>query len=174
MGRSLGVNAVIVRDGKVLLIYRTDIPVWELPGGAVDDNESLLDAVKREVAEETGLAIEVKRLTGVYSKPKWIEGGVHILTFLCESPDGEFLSKTSETADAGFFDPHDFPRDLWPVDRVCIADALEGNAAARVRTLDTAWPFGDEVGWLEAVQMMRERPEMLETLFNSAKDSCPR
>ena len=56
-------------DGKVLLERRSDNGFWGLPGGAVEVGESVEQAVKREVMEETALLVEVKRLVGVYSDP---------------------------------------------------------------------------------------------------------
>jgi ADP-ribose pyrophosphatase YjhB (NUDIX family) len=164
---TIGAIAIIMRKGRVFLVYRADLPVWELPGGAVEDGESVSDAVVREAAEETGLSVQIKRLVGVYSRPKWRRGGDHTLVFLCDSPDGEYLTKTNETVNAGFFDPNDLPHDLWPIDRICIADALEGEVAARVRTFDLAWPFGDEVGWHEGVQILNEYIEKFEALLRN-------
>lgn len=56
------VGAVIAdADGKVLLLRRTADDylggLWELPSGTVDEGEALLDALRREVAEETGLTV---------------------------------------------------------------------------------------------------------------------
>ncbi|MEU4211246.1 NUDIX hydrolase [Streptomyces sp. NPDC026206] len=56
------VGAVITdSDGKVLLLHRTADDylggLWELPSGGVDDGENLIEALRREVAEETGLTV---------------------------------------------------------------------------------------------------------------------
>jgi ADP-ribose pyrophosphatase YjhB (NUDIX family) len=58
----LGVGAMIVRNGKVLMLLRSDAcrnnrGMWTIPGGMVETFERLEDAVKREVLEETGLAV---------------------------------------------------------------------------------------------------------------------
>ena len=56
-----GVGAVIVDEGRVLLIRRAQPPLqgeWSLPGGAVELGETLEQAICREVLEETGLAVE--------------------------------------------------------------------------------------------------------------------
>ncbi len=63
----LAVSAAIMRDGKVLVVRRARKPalnLYTLPGGAVEAGETLLDAVKREVREETQLAIEPVALAG--------------------------------------------------------------------------------------------------------------
>jgi len=57
----VGVGAVVVRDGKALIIKRGHEPrkgEWSLPGGRVELGESLVEALKREIKEETGLDVE--------------------------------------------------------------------------------------------------------------------
>lgn len=63
----LAVSAAIIRDGKVLAVRRTRKPAlahYTLPGGAVETGETLHEAVRREVREETGLDIEPIGLAG--------------------------------------------------------------------------------------------------------------
>jgi ADP-ribose pyrophosphatase YjhB (NUDIX family) len=57
----VGVGAVIVDEGRVLLVRRGTEPMlgeWTLPGGLVEVGEPLLAGVVREVSEETGLTVE--------------------------------------------------------------------------------------------------------------------
>jgi 8-oxo-dGTP diphosphatase len=66
------VDAVIVRDEKILLIKRGEEPFkgyWATPGGYMNWDESLEDAVRRETFEETGLAVTTCRLLNTYSEP---------------------------------------------------------------------------------------------------------
>lgn len=56
-------RCVIEDDGKILLVKRSahdanNPGLWEVPGGKLDNGQNLLDALKREVAEETGLDVE--------------------------------------------------------------------------------------------------------------------
>ena len=63
----LAVSAAIVRDGKILVVRRSRPPangVYTLPGGVVEVGETLIEAVVREVREETALAIEPVALAG--------------------------------------------------------------------------------------------------------------
>jgi 8-oxo-dGTP diphosphatase len=56
----VGVGVVVWRDGRVLLIQRGKAPrqgAWSLPGGAQELGETVIEAAKREVREETGLEI---------------------------------------------------------------------------------------------------------------------
>ena len=68
-GILVGVGAVIWNDAdEVLLIRRTKPPGagrWSLPGGKVEQGETLEQAVRREVREETGLEVEILGLAGV-------------------------------------------------------------------------------------------------------------
>lgn len=49
-------------DGRVLLVNPVYKEPWEVPGGTVDDDESPLDAARREVREELGLDLEIGRV----------------------------------------------------------------------------------------------------------------
>jgi 8-oxo-dGTP diphosphatase len=70
--RGVTIDAVIVRENKILLIKRGTEPFegfWALPGGYVEWDETVEEAVKREVVEETGLVAESLKMIGVYSSP---------------------------------------------------------------------------------------------------------
>jgi ADP-ribose pyrophosphatase YjhB (NUDIX family) len=63
----LAVSGAIVRDGKVLVVRRARNPalnLYTLPGGAVETGETLHQAVRREVREETALEVEPVALAG--------------------------------------------------------------------------------------------------------------
>ena len=70
--RGVTVDALIVMEGKILLIKRKKNPfanLWALPGGHLDFNETLEEAVIREVKEETGLTVTSHQFFGVFSDP---------------------------------------------------------------------------------------------------------
>jgi ADP-ribose pyrophosphatase len=70
--RPLTVDAIILYDGKLVLIRRGNEPFkgrLALPGGFVEKDETVEQAVIRETKEETGLDTEIVRLIGVYSDP---------------------------------------------------------------------------------------------------------
>ena len=65
-------DGVLIEDGKILLVQRKNPPfkgLWALPGGFVENNETVEDAVVREFREETSLEAEVAGLVGVFSDP---------------------------------------------------------------------------------------------------------
>jgi 8-oxo-dGTP diphosphatase len=70
----LAVDAVIqLNDGGVVLIRRKNPPFkecWALPGGLCEIGETVEEALRREVEEETGLKVEPVKLIGVFSNPK--------------------------------------------------------------------------------------------------------
>jgi ADP-ribose pyrophosphatase YjhB (NUDIX family) len=59
--------SAVVRDGagRVLLIRRSDNDLYAVPGGALEVGETLTEAVRREVLEETGVVVMVTGLIGV-------------------------------------------------------------------------------------------------------------
>ncbi len=69
---ALTVDCVVFSANAVVLIKRKNPPYqgeFALPGGFVDDNETVEDACKREAKEETNLDLKNLVLIGVYSKP---------------------------------------------------------------------------------------------------------
>jgi ADP-ribose pyrophosphatase YjhB (NUDIX family) len=64
--------AVRNAQGELLLIERTDNGLWALPGGAQDIGESVVQAARREVYEETGVDVEITGLSGIYSDPRHV------------------------------------------------------------------------------------------------------
>jgi 8-oxo-dGTP diphosphatase len=69
---ALTVDAVAIRGGRVLLVRRARPPfagMWALPGGFVEQRETVEQALVRELEEETGLVARRIRLLGVYSGP---------------------------------------------------------------------------------------------------------
>jgi ADP-ribose pyrophosphatase YjhB (NUDIX family) len=139
-GTRLAVNvAVIDAASRLLLTRREDFEVWCLPGGAVDEGESLAAAAVREVAEETGLAVELTRLVGVYSRPKL--GGYHTLALFAALPRGGLLRlDPHEVVEAGWFEHDDLPQDLLWGQRERIFDAFRGVGGSIVRSTNRERP----------------------------------
>ena len=138
----LGCTAVIFDKDreKVLLTRRTDNGLWCLPGGALDPGESAAEACVREVEEETGLQVRVKRLVGVYSDPNQLvvypDGNkvqVVALNFEVELLGGE-LGLSDETTDAGYFSLAEMGSMPMVVPHVRrIEDALADQAEAFIK-----------------------------------------
>jgi ADP-ribose pyrophosphatase YjhB (NUDIX family) len=146
----LSVSALVFRGRELLLMRRSDNGYWSLPGGFVEIGESVSDAARREVMEETGFTVELGRLVGVYSEPAsqvvdygqkkgaGPDGGnrrIHVVNLCFEAravAEGR-ATTPEETLEIGFFDPRALPEPLVPIQRVRIEDGLAGREAAAVR-----------------------------------------
>jgi len=103
----VSVGAAIVRDGQVLLIKRAQPPLqgaWSLPGGRVELGETLLEALAREVFEETGLDVAIGPVVEVLDRIDRTAGGeiashYVIIDFACRVESGELVCG-SDAADA--------------------------------------------------------------------------
>jgi ADP-ribose pyrophosphatase YjhB (NUDIX family) len=141
LGVRPSVSAVIFdRRGRLLLQQRSDGGQWGLPGGSVEIGESVADAVAREVLEETGLTVRVRRLVGVYSDPtlqvvRYPDGNAwHYVNvcFECTVKGGE-LTTCDETLALAYFPLRRLPGTLLPNHRIRIRDARARRAVAFIR-----------------------------------------
>ena len=101
----VGVGAVVVKEGKVLLIRRGNEPMkghWSLPGGMLELGESLTSGVAREVREETGLIVEplelVELLDRIHREGERVRYHYVIADFLCRVAGGAL--RAASDADA--------------------------------------------------------------------------
>jgi len=106
---------------KVLLIKRRDVPVWVLPGGGIEDNESLEKAITREILEETGFSTKIIRKVGEYTPINKLAKYTHL--YEMEITSGE---KTigDETKEVSFFPIKSLPKLIPPPFDEWIHDAM--------------------------------------------------
>jgi ADP-ribose pyrophosphatase YjhB (NUDIX family) len=133
---------VAVRDGagRILLIHKIDNDSWALPGGAVDLGESVVAAAVRQVAEETGVMIELTGLVGIYSDPGHVmaydDGEVRQQFSVCFAArliSGEARPDDTETKAVCWLDPSEVAAiDIHPAMRRRIDDAIAGNPEPRI------------------------------------------
>ena len=104
----LMVDVVIPSGDGVVLIRRAGDPFegqWALPGGFVEVGETVEAAATREAAEETGLAVELARLVGVYSEPDRDPRGHNVsVAFLARVVGGDLVAAT-DAAEVAVLDP---------------------------------------------------------------------
>jgi ADP-ribose pyrophosphatase YjhB (NUDIX family) len=103
----VGVGAVIVEGDRVLLVQRGNEPgrgLWAIPGGVLELGETVADAVRREIAEETGLEIETGEVAAVVDAIFRDEAARirfhYVLIDLLARPVGGRLQPASDILDA--------------------------------------------------------------------------
>lgn len=105
------VGAVIKdADGRLLLVRRGHEPgkgLWSLPGGRVEDGESDAEALVREVAEETGLAVTPGRLAGSVRRPGAVPGTTYDIRDYAAEVTGGTLAPGDDADDARWAAPAD-------------------------------------------------------------------
>ena len=103
----VAVGAIILHQDRIVLIKRDKEPSkgrWTFPGGAVELGESLEDAVRREVLEETGLHVELGEVAMVLDHVVRSEAGAvryhYIIVDYYARPVGGALRPGSDVSDA--------------------------------------------------------------------------
>jgi ADP-ribose pyrophosphatase YjhB (NUDIX family) len=127
-----------VRDdhGRLLLIHKIDNDFWALPGGAMDLGESVAAAAVREVAEETGVKVQITGLVGLYTDPGHVmaydDGEVRqefSVCFHARAVSGQPRQDNTETKAAKWVEPSEIDElSIHPSMRRRIVDALAGRS----------------------------------------------
>lgn len=99
--RLVAVSAYVRNAAGELLLVRTHArpDTWEMPGGRVEAGESLDVAVRREVAEETGMAVEPVGVTGVYGN---LDLDLLVVVFAARLVGGRLRPQLDEIHEAAF------------------------------------------------------------------------
>ncbi len=105
-------RAAVIEDGRILMVRETADDRWTLPGGWIDVGESPATAAEREVFEESGYRVAVRKLAAVYDKLRHDHPAAphhsYLLFFVCELLGG--APRTSlETSEIGWFEPDELP-----------------------------------------------------------------
>jgi ADP-ribose pyrophosphatase YjhB (NUDIX family) len=111
----IAIGAVVGNDeGQILLIRRADSGIWLYPTGWADIGYSASEVAVKEVKEETGIDVEVRRLIGVFDGLRlgFTTTPLYSLVFHCHAIGGELRPHPLETLAAGWFDPDDLPEPL--------------------------------------------------------------
>jgi len=110
-------GAIIEKDGKVLLVKETKAVArgqWSHPCGHLEISEDPIDAVKREVKEETGLDFEPKNILGVYSLSKTeADGTIHHvikIIFIGDISENKVAELAEDVSEARWFTPEEIEK----------------------------------------------------------------
>lgn len=91
--------AIVLNEKNELLLIKGPRRGWEMPGGQVEEGESLMDAVIRETKEESGIDIEVVKFCGIFQN---VEDSICNTLFLGKPIGGE-LTTSPESLEVGFY-----------------------------------------------------------------------
>ncbi|MDE3156651.1 MAG: NUDIX hydrolase [Acidobacteriota bacterium] len=135
-----GVGAVAIHDRRVVLIRRRFEPLageWSLPGGRLELGETLREAVRRELREETGLEGEVGPLIEIFEPIlRDADGRIRhqyvIVDYLCRVEDGTPVAG-SDVSDVALADPDDL--------------SVYGLTSAATRVIARGVEMAKEAGW---------------------------
>jgi len=129
---TLGVQGVVVdRDRRVLLVRHGYRPGWHFPGGGVERKETVLEAIARELREETGTVLEGEpRLIGIYSHFDDFPGD-HIVLFAADTWTRPTVpAPNGEIAEQGFFALDALPAAATPATRRRLREIFAGAPRA--------------------------------------------
>lgn len=98
---------------EVMLCLRQDKPLWNLPGGRVEEKESPWNAAVREVKEEIHVDCKIERLLGLYHKPAQDEV---VFMFVAKIEQGT-PKLSDEVADIQYFPLDHLPENIAPMQR---------------------------------------------------------
>ncbi len=122
-----GVAAVILNESNQLLLQKKSDGSWSLPAGMIEPGESPSQAVIREAREETGLAVEVERVLGVFggegfgfAYPNGDQVEYTVIMFKCQQT-GQFAEDLDEeTLELAWFSRSDMPTLALPYPLECL------------------------------------------------------
>lgn len=129
---SVSVAGIVIDHDNVLIIQRADNLTWEPPGGVLEQGETFIEGVRREVFEETGVIVEVHELTGCYLN---MTKHVVALVFRCTPQAGE-PRPSAESLAVQWVRADEAVRRLSPVFAIRVTDALQRSRWPAVRHHD--------------------------------------
>jgi ADP-ribose pyrophosphatase YjhB (NUDIX family) len=133
---AVAVSAFVLDDDeRLLMIRRTDNDLYSIPGGQLEFGETLTQTAVRELHEETGIAIEVTGLIGIYSNPDHViaysDGEVRQEFSICfrAQPIGGELQTSSESKEVHWVEQSLLPElTIHPSIRLRIQHGLDNRS----------------------------------------------
>lgn len=128
----VGVGILVLKDNKILLGKRNERNVlggdsWTCPGGKLEFGENIVDAVKRETEEETGMKVNEIKLASVSND---IAYGNHFVTlgFICDNFEGQpKIMEPNKITEWRWFSIKELPKPLFLPSEKLINNYIEGK-----------------------------------------------
>jgi ADP-ribose pyrophosphatase YjhB (NUDIX family) len=128
---TLGVRGLVYdrATNSVFLIRHTYVPGWQLPGGGVETNETMAEALERELSEEGNIAFTAPAALKSMHFNRRASRRDHVGFYLIEAYSQASPKRPDhEIAEAGFFPLDRLPKDTTPATLRRIAEVFEGGA----------------------------------------------
>lgn len=129
------VSGLFYNERHQILLVKVPRRGWELPGGQVEQGEDLIEALLREVIEESSCVVDVETLAGIYTNPASPEKVMFM--FVGKHIDGE-AKANDESTDAGWFTVKEaFKMVTFPSNAAKLNDALHNGQRPIYRVYTT-------------------------------------
>ena len=131
-GMTLGVRAMLLKGGEVVLVRHSYVPGWYLPGGGVEAGESFGEALAREIEEEAGARLTgTAQLFGLYRNGR-VDRRDHVALFVCREWESVATRKIPnlEITALGRFRLDALPDGTTEATRARIREVLAGEPAS--------------------------------------------
>lgn len=127
---------VILKGNQIVLTQRRDVPIWVLPGGGIEENESPESACLREIEEETGLKVTLVRKSHELTPINRLGAPTHV--FVGETRSTPKAS-SNESSENKLFWLEELPADLFEPHRLWIQEALSTPTLIRRPLKEVTW-----------------------------------
>lgn len=124
--RQLAADIILIENDKILLIKRGKEPFlgfFAVPGGRLEEDETIEQCAIREMEEETGLKVKLTQFIGIYSEPSRDPRKIVAVAYLAKRIGGELLAG-DDAAEAKWFSLNELPK-LAGDHKKIVIDALK-------------------------------------------------